>query len=170
MWLRRAFYRWLFPAVLVLPLWLLVGWGVFQAGGWAFLWVLFVAIPSVGIAQLLLSLLVRGRPSVVANRAVSWWDVAGFGVWHALTIAVGFYSERWFGAALAAAIAAALVVLWLSIRQFRQEIAGGLASQGEAGAGNVTIVTDVPPSFREDREPDGDPEEDDDRRGRDIER
>ena len=30
MWLRQAFFRWLIPAAFLLPLWLLVGWGVFQ--------------------------------------------------------------------------------------------------------------------------------------------
>src|SRR5690349_9998248 len=49
MWLRRAFYGWLFPAAFLLPLWLLIGWAVFNAGGWAFLWVLFLAIPAVFI-------------------------------------------------------------------------------------------------------------------------
>ncbi len=39
MWLRRAFFGWLIPAAFVLPLWLLVGWGVFDAGGWGLLWV-----------------------------------------------------------------------------------------------------------------------------------
>lgn len=156
MWIRRAFFRWLFPAVLILPLWLLIGWGVFEAGGWAFLWVLFIAIPSVGIAQLVSTLLVRARPSVQRDRAVSWTDVAGFGVWHVLTVLVGLYSERWFGLALAAAIAAALLVLWLSLRQFRREIAGGLADAGFApqqqqpgegrriDPGDVTIITDAP--------------------------
>lgn len=159
MWLRRAFFRWLFPAVLVLPLWLLVGWGVFEAGGWAFLWVLFIAIPSVAIAQLVSSLLVRARPSVQRDRAVSWTDVAGFGAWHVLTILVGLYSERWFGVALAAAIAAALIVFWLSLSQFRREIAGGAVfgaqppftgddRTGRIDPGDVTIITDAPPRSR----------------------
>ena len=64
MWLRRAFYGWLIPAAFILPLWLLVGWGVFNAGGWAFLWVLFLAIPGVFLWQLLLTLLVRARGTV----------------------------------------------------------------------------------------------------------
>ena len=38
MWLRRAFYQWLLPAALVLPLWLLIGWIAFSASGWALLW------------------------------------------------------------------------------------------------------------------------------------
>lgn len=125
MWLRRAFYRWLFPAALVLPLWLLLGWGVFQAGGWVFLWVLFIALPSVFVGQLALALLVRARPSVQTTKAVSWWDVAGFGLWHVLTIAVGCFSERWFPFTLTAAIIAGLALFWLVLRQLRIEMRAG---------------------------------------------
>jgi hypothetical protein len=67
MWLRRAFFGWLIPAAFLLPLWLLIGWAVFNAGGWAFLWVLFLAIPGVFLWQLLLTLLVRARGTVRAH-------------------------------------------------------------------------------------------------------
>jgi len=117
MWLRRAYYHWLLPAALVLPLWLVVGWAVFQAGAWVFLWVLFIAVPSVLVGQLVLTLLVRSRPSVREERAVSWADVAGFTVWHALTIAVGLFSEAWFVPILVAAIAAGIGMFWLSLWQ-----------------------------------------------------
>jgi hypothetical protein len=124
MWVREAFYRWLWPAAVVLPLWLLIGWGVFQAGGWAFLWVLFIAIPSVFLGQLLLTLLVRARPSARELRAVSWWDVAGFGLWHALTIAVGCFPENWFGLVLTAAILVGLGLFWLQLWQLWSEARG----------------------------------------------
>jgi len=123
----------MFPAAVVLPLWLLVGWGIFQAGGWAFLWVLFIAVPSVLIGQIVLTLLVRARPSVRAERAVSWWDVAGFGLWHVLIIAVGRFSETWFGWALGAAIVVALALFWSSLAQLWQEARGaGRAVMAEA--------------------------------------
>lgn len=166
MWLRRAFYLWLFPAAFVLPMWLLLGWGVFRAGGWVFLWVLFIAIPSVFIGQLLMSFLVRARPSVRRDRAVSWLDVAGFAVWHILVILVGCYVETWFPLALTAAIAAAVLLLWSSLRQLRREAAtvmsagftqtgftqtgfdhsGASQSSGFVKPGEVLIVTDVPPA------------------------
>ena len=60
MWIRRAYFSWLFPAAVVLPLWLLIGWGVFQSSGWAFLWVLFIAMPSVLVCELLIGFLVLG--------------------------------------------------------------------------------------------------------------
>lgn len=166
MWLRRAMYRWLIPAALVLPMWLLVGWGVFDVSGWAFLWVIFIAIPSVLIAQLILSLLVRARPSVADSRMLSWLDVAGFGVWHALTIFVGFYVQAWFGVALAAAILAAVGLFWLSLRQLRAELgqtggtfmrmrqqvwtvrqepeAGSVPQHDRTDPSQITIITDAP--------------------------
>ena len=141
--LRQAFHRWLIPAAFVLPLWLLIGWGVFNAGGWAFLWTLFIAVPSVFVVQLLLTLLVRSRPSVRVDRALSWWDVAGFGAWHALTIAVGFYPEHWFGLLLTGAILAAVGVLWVSLWQLWGEARTGasIRIQGTAGQGGPRIPT-----------------------------
>lgn len=124
MWLRQAFYRWLFPAAVVLPLWLLIGWGVFNAGGWAFLWVLFIAIPSVFLGQIVLTMLVRARPSVRETRAVSWWDVGGFGLWHVLTIAVGCYPQTWFALLLVGAIATAVGLSWLMLWQLWNEAKG----------------------------------------------
>ncbi|WP_345750455.1 MFS transporter permease [Microbacterium rhizophilus] len=121
--LRRIFSRWLWPAAFVLPLWLLIGWGISDAGGWAFLWVLFVALPSVFVAQAGFTLLNRARPSVRRTGMVSWLDVAGFGVWHVLTIVVGLFSEAWFGLSLTLAILAAVGVLWLQIRQLWREAA-----------------------------------------------
>ncbi|QIM16489.1 MFS transporter permease [Leucobacter insecticola] len=154
MWLRRAMYLWLFPAAFVLPMWLLIGWGVFGAGGWVFLWVLFVAIPSVFLGQLLMAFLVRSRPSVRRDRALSWPDVAGFAVWHVLVILVGCYVETWFPLALTAAIVSAALLLWSSLRQLRREAAavmsGGFAeaeftqSTGFVKPGEVLIVTDAP--------------------------
>lgn len=121
--LRRIFSRWLWPAAFVLPLWLLVGWGISGAGGWAFLWVLFVALPSVFIAQSAFTLLNRARPSVRRTGLVSWADVAAFGVWHLLTVAVGTFNAAWFGLTLAVAIAAALGVLWVQLWQLWRESA-----------------------------------------------
>lgn len=145
MWLRRAFYSWLFPASVVLPLWLLIGWGIFNAGGWAFLWVLFIAIPSVFVGQLVLTLLVRSRASVRETRIVSWWDVLGFGVWHALTIAVGFYPQAWFPLLLTGAIAVAVAMFWLMLWQLWSEARG--ASVGIRVT--PTMVTDSEPDVWE---------------------
>ncbi|MBS1698130.1 MAG: MFS transporter permease [Actinobacteria bacterium] len=123
MWIRRAFFSWLFPAALVLPLWLFIGWGVFQAGGWAFLWVLFVALPSVLVGEVVLTLLVRARPTVREERAVSWRDVIGFTLWHALTIALGFFPKDAFGWLLAGTIVAFLGLFWSTLWQLWKDVA-----------------------------------------------
>ena len=121
MWLRRAFYGWLIPAAFLLPLWLLIGWGVFNAGGWAFLWVLFLAIPGVFLWQLLLTLLVRARGTVRLHRAVSWWDVLGFAVWHILVISLGFFDPAWWAVLLVVAITVGVGLFWLELWQLWSE-------------------------------------------------
>jgi hypothetical protein len=121
MWLRRAFYAWLIPSAFVLPLWLIIGWGVFNAGGWAFLWVLFIAIPSVFIGQLVFTLLVRARGTVRATRAVSWGDVLGFTIWHGLTIALGFFSQVSWVPLLITAIIAGLGMFWFLLWELLKE-------------------------------------------------
>ena len=128
MWLRRAFYSWLLPAAFVLPLWLFVGWFVFRAGGWAFIWMLFMAVPSVLIGQLVFALLVRARPSARYQRAVSWWDLTGFGLWHALTIALGFYPEAAFPFLLTAAILVGIAMVWVLLWQLWAEARGNLVA------------------------------------------
>ena len=121
MWLRRAFYAWLIPAAFLLPLWLLIGWAVFRAGGWAFLWVLFLAIPAVFLGELILTLLVRARGTVRAHRAVSWWDVLGFGVWHALIISLGFFNQAWWAPVMVLTILVGVGLLWLTLWQLWRE-------------------------------------------------
>ncbi|MGB4136131.1 MAG: MFS transporter permease [Microbacterium sp.] len=122
--LRSAFYRWLIPAAFVLPLWLMIGWGVFHASGWALFWVLLIATPSLLVGQLLLTLLTRARPSVRAERAVSWRDVAGFTAWHGLTIALGFFPQGAFGWLLTAAILVGLGLFWMQLWQLWEEARG----------------------------------------------
>ncbi|MEH3089157.1 MAG: MFS transporter permease [Microbacterium arborescens] len=121
MWLRRALFHWLLPAALVLPLWLVVGWAVSGAGGWVFLWVLFIAVPSVLVGQLVTTMLVRARGTVRHTRTLSWWDVLVFGVWHVLVIAVGLYPAGAFWPLLIAATAAFLALFWVSLWQLFRE-------------------------------------------------
>ncbi|KRA23192.1 MFS transporter permease [Microbacterium sp. Root61] len=138
MWLRRAFFGWLFPAAFLLPLWLLVGWGVFNAGGWAFLWVLFLAIPSVFLGQLALTLLVRARGTVRVERAVSWWDVLGFTVWHGLTISLGFFNQAWWAPVMVLTIFVAVALFWLELWQlWREAKPSAMVLHTAAGVGYI---------------------------------
>ena len=113
------------PAAFLLPAWLLVGWAVFRAGGWAFLWVLFLAIPAVFIGQLVLTMLVRARGTVRAQRAVSWWDVLGFTAWHMLVISLGFFEQSWWAPAMVATIFVGIGLLWLTLWQLWREAKPG---------------------------------------------
>jgi hypothetical protein len=122
--LRRLFLRWLFPAAFLLPLWLFVGWIVFSGGsGWALLW-LFVAVPTVFVSQLLLSLLIRARASVRETRAVSWRDLAGLGVWHLVIVALGLFDSRVFFPLLVLSIVGALLLFWSSLAHLWNEARG----------------------------------------------
>lgn len=91
MFLRRLFFRWQFLAVVLLPLWLLVGWPLFGAGGWEVLGIFFGAV-TLGICLLVVSLLIYARKDVREARAVSWPDVGVLALWHALVIGLGFYA------------------------------------------------------------------------------
>lgn len=92
MLIRRAFFYWQFIAAAVLPLWLVVGWPIFGAGGWKILGV-FVGAVLLGLALLAVALLNYARKEVRRKRIVSWPDVAMLAVWHALVVFVGFYAD-----------------------------------------------------------------------------
>ncbi len=86
MMLRRAFLWWQFAAVVVLPVAVFLARGVFGARlGWDVL-ASVIAAPVLGAALLIVAVLVLIRPSVLSTRAVSWFDVAVIGAWHAAVV------------------------------------------------------------------------------------
>jgi hypothetical protein len=64
---------------------------------------------------------VRARATVRTLHAVSWWDVLGFTVWHALTISLGFFVEAWWAPAMVLTIVAAVALFWLELWQLFRE-------------------------------------------------
>jgi hypothetical protein len=66
-------------------------------------------------------LLVRARGTVRAHRAVSWWDVLGFTVWHLLVISLGFYNPAWWAPMLVVAILVGVGLFWLELWQLWSE-------------------------------------------------
>ena len=52
---------------------------------------------------------------------MSWWDVLGFGVWHLLTISLGFYNEVWWAPVMVLTIAVGLALFWLELVQLWRE-------------------------------------------------
>jgi hypothetical protein len=115
MLIRRAFLRWLVAATFVLPTWLAVGWAVYGGGGWGTLG-LIITVPVAFIALAIIALLVWARPTVRAERAASWTDVAVVGLWHLSVIGLGFYGDAsgFFGVA---AILLAITAFWAAIWQ-----------------------------------------------------
>lgn len=114
MLIRRAFYWWLAAAAVVLPIWLGVGWIIFGGGGWGTLG-LVITVPVAFIGLAAVALLVRIRPTVRAERAASWTDVAVVGALHAAVIGIGFYGDSgaFFGVmAILLAIAAFWSAVW----------------------------------------------------------
>lgn len=159
MWLRRALFHWLVPAAFLLPAWLLMGWFAFDANGWALVGTLLIVMPSVFVGQLLMTLLVRSRGSVRTDQAVSWWDVAGFGLWHTLIVALGLYTPGWFWAALAGAVLAFLALFWTSLWQLIREtrisvraVADGSRylpdeqPRPSASVHDVIVISETPPA------------------------
>jgi hypothetical protein len=128
--LRRAFYWWQFPAAIVLPLWLLVGWGFFGSGGWTFLGLL-VAAPILFLAMLAIGGIVYARKSVRESKSVSWTDVGLLAAWHASIIAFGFYGPAAGGVAVVG-ILIGLAAFWLTLREFLAETSRRLKSTIDA--------------------------------------
>lgn len=86
--LRRIFYSWQFVAVVVLPVWLLLGATLFGDSGWAVVGTFFAAM-GIGFALLVVSLLIFARAEVRSAKAVSWADVGVLTLWHGLIVAAG---------------------------------------------------------------------------------
>lgn len=152
MWLRRAFYGWMIPAAFLLPLWLFVGWIVFNAGAWALVWVLFLAVPSVLIGQLVLTLLVRARPTARAERAVSWWDVGGVATWNLLTIALGFFNQAWWLPVFLLTVVVGLALFWMMLWQLWREARPGIVTLRTSGGMGYIPPTSAAPPRRDDPE------------------
>jgi hypothetical protein len=89
--IRRAFFYWQFPAAVILPAWILVGWGIFSATGWQIIG-LIIGVMMLTVAMLATAGLIFARKDVRAERAVSWLDVGLLAVLHGLVIAVGFFT------------------------------------------------------------------------------
>ncbi|MGV8913760.1 MAG: MFS transporter [Rhodoglobus sp.] len=118
MMIRRAFYYWQFIAVIVLPLWVLVGRGVFGSSvGWDF--VLFLLLcPILACALLAVAGLTTARKSVRSAKAVSWIDAGVLAVWHAVIIGYGFVDAPLLAALI---VIVAVAGFWLALWQLVTE-------------------------------------------------
>ncbi|MGO3884992.1 MAG: hypothetical protein ACTJHU_01730 [Mycetocola sp.] len=113
MTLRRALYRWMWIACLVLPGWTLLGWMLFSRGGWALAGAL-VAIPLLFIALIAAASVTALRPDVRQSRALSSTDAVLLVVWHASIVLFGTFSVD-PGWSISAMILIGLVVFWSAV-------------------------------------------------------
>ncbi|BDI21907.1 hypothetical protein [Herbiconiux sp. L3-i23] len=122
--LRRAFFYWQTAAALVLPVWLLIGWGIWGTSAGELLGVAITA-PILVVALLIVVGLTIARRSVREKRAVSWLDVGVLTFWHAMLIGLGFFgpAANWFAVfAVIGAIVAFWSAVWQLIRETRRRV------------------------------------------------
>jgi hypothetical protein len=104
----------MFIAAVALPIWPLIGWGIFGGGGWQFL-VLIIAMPILFVTMLAVAGLIWARPTVRREKAVSWLDVGVLTLWQACVIGFGLFgpaSNAFAVLGVLAGLAAFWAVLW----------------------------------------------------------
>jgi len=148
--IRRTFFRWQFPAVVVLPLWLLIGSSIFGSGGWAVLGIFFGAV-LLGLGLLAVSGLIFARREVREQRALSWPDVGVLGLWHVLIIALGFSEDPsgWLSVlVVVVGIGAFWYAVWALFDAARKRVRAMMVLIEETAAGSVPSMptTPFPPS------------------------
>ncbi|GAA1443404.1 hypothetical protein [Leifsonia poae] len=125
MFIRKAFYWWLFPSAVVLPVWLLIGWAIFHPSGWAFV-ALLVICPILFIAQLAIGGIIAARRSVRESRAVSWYDVGLLTAWHASIVVFGCFIDgvsSWLPVVgILLGLATFWIVLWELVTETRTRV------------------------------------------------
>ena len=108
-----------------------------RANPLSLLWVLLSA-PIVLIGQLILTLLVRARPTARAEQAVSWTDLALIGGWNVLIVALGIFSNPWWWALFALTVVVGFVALVAAFQQlWREARPAGSLLRTPAGVGYV---------------------------------
>ncbi len=113
---RRAFRPWMFIASIVLPIWPLIGWGIFGGGGWEFIG-LVIAMPILFLALTAVSLLIYARPTVRREKAVAWWDILILTLWHVFIIGFGLFGPNTSTFAVLGVLAG-IVAFWYSVWAF----------------------------------------------------
>ena len=122
--LRRAAFVWQFAAVVVLPLWLLVGYAIWGPGLAGFLGISLLA-PLLVVALLALAALFTARASVRRPRMLGPADTAVLAVVTVAVAGFGFFTPAtpWFGVL---AVAGVLGGFWLGGSELVTEIRTGM--------------------------------------------
>ena len=130
---RRAFGSWQYPAAVVLPLWILLGYGLFGgSSGWTVLG-LVIALPILALSLAVVASIVAFRVTVRPTRTTAWGDVAALGAWHASLIALGFFPPGAWALGLLSVLLG-VVALGHSVWRFFHDARATLIAFAEASA------------------------------------
>ncbi|AZZ55356.1 hypothetical protein [Rathayibacter iranicus] len=151
---RRAFGSWQFPAAIVLPLWILVGYGLFGgSSGWTVLG-LVIALPILSVALAVVASIVAFRVTVRPTRIPAWGDVAAVGAWHLSLVALGFFPPgAWALGVLSVALGVA--AFWHSTWRFVSDARATLLAFAAASTEHSEAATLRVDGFDPERPQDG---------------
>lgn len=145
MQLRRFFYHAQFGAIILLPLWLLIGRGiVFSDSGWDFVGLLIVS-PILALVMAIVMGLTYARKSVRQAKAMSWPDVALHVGWYVSLSLAGFVAHPGVAVlAVIASVAAFWIQLWQLISEVGKRVNRALEQFGgsprQAGDGEYRVI------------------------------
>ncbi|WP_143231347.1 hypothetical protein [Agromyces cerinus] len=134
-------------AIIVLPVWLAVGWAIFGGGGWGTLG-LVIVVPVAFIVLGIVALITNVRPTVRQERALSWIDVGVLTAWHLSIIGTGFYGATATGFGVLA-ILLGIAAFWVAVWQLVTDGANRMKASMEeferlAGAQSGTATGGAP--------------------------
>ena len=123
MFFRRALYYWQFTAAILLPLWVVIGRGLFGTStGWDF--ALYIVLGVIlGFSMLVVAGLTVARKRVRDTRALTGRDTLALAIWHLSVIIFGFIGAPWVAAVIViATIAAFWNAVWMLFTETRERL------------------------------------------------
>ncbi|MHC2185013.1 hypothetical protein ACVLV4_000643 [Rathayibacter agropyri] len=151
---RRAFGSWQFPAAIALPLWILLGYGLFGgSSGWTVLG-LVIALPILSVALAVVASIVAFRVTVRPTRTPEWSDVAVVGAWHVSLVAFGFVPPGWAALGLLSVVLG-VGALWYSTWRFLSDARATLLAFATASAEHTEAAPRRVDGFDPERPQDG---------------
>ncbi|NQX10021.1 MFS transporter [Microbacteriaceae bacterium VKM Ac-2855] len=135
---RRAFGSWQFIAALILPAWVLLGYGIFGgSSGWTTLGLL-IAAPILAVALAVVASIVAFRVTVRPTRSPAWPDIAVLGAWHASIIWFGFFpSGAWAIGMLSVVIG--IAAFWYAVARFFGDARAALVEFADVSAARASV-------------------------------
>ena len=123
MFFRRALYYWQFTAAILLPVWVVIGRGLFGSPtGWDLALYIVLGI-ILGFSLLAVAALTVARKQVRDARALTGRDTLVLGIWHGAVILFGFVGAPWVAAiVVVVTIAAFWNAVWTLFTETRTRL------------------------------------------------